>query len=70
MVSNMDHSGRQGLINQRAAKAYDEKQVMSGLISVANSQVRSDNHPMYKIILDETFSPLLALAVRLAHLLE
>jgi len=48
-----------GLINQRAAKAYDEKQVMSGLISVANSQVRSDNHPMYKNILDETFSPLL-----------
>jgi len=51
--------GFPGLVNRIAADVYDEKKVLSGLNVVAKNQLRSDNHPMYKKILDGTFTPLL-----------
>ena len=48
-----------GLYNRNVDLAYNENKVLTVLKEISQNQTRSDNHPMYKNILNETISPLL-----------
>uniref|UniRef100_A0A7C3IKW2 Uncharacterized protein n=1 Tax=Gracilinema caldarium TaxID=215591 RepID=A0A7C3IKW2_9SPIR len=51
--------GVPGLLNARAAAAFNERKVASALNEIYQNKTRSDNHPIYQYILNETISPLL-----------